>query len=46
MKNFIKVLLLSTFIFCLCGCGNDYELNYNLIKQDSNFSDIYLERVD
>ena len=33
MKNFIKVLLLSTFIFCLCGCGNDYELNYNLIKQ-------------
>lgn len=33
MKKFIKVLLLSAFIFCLCGCGNDYELNYNLIKQ-------------
>ena len=34
MKNFIKVLLLSTFIFCLCGCGNNYELNYNLVKQE------------
>lgn len=33
MKKFIKVLLLSTFIFCLCGCGNNYELNYNLVKQ-------------
>jgi peptidyl-prolyl cis-trans isomerase B (cyclophilin B) len=33
MKKFVKILLLSTFAFCLFGCGNNYEFNYNLIKQ-------------
>lgn len=33
MKRFIKILVLCFVSFCLFGCGSEYELNYNLIKQ-------------